>query len=526
MNPSIKTNPTKFLLALLALHFILRLPTFYTPILDIDEAQFAGFAHVLMDGGLPFRDSLDTKPLGIYWFYQLVFEVFGRTNMNLVHVGTALLIFAGGIFLERGLSALGLRREGRISALLLVVFSTTFIPKYLSTSINSIMIVFLCGSFFALCHYLERRSAKHLLLAGFFSGLAFLLKYTAGIQLIFFGIFSLLQSYKHQSLRGTQLMKAIIKQNLLFGLGFAVPFALHGLYLMKLGVWGDFVNWSITGSSRYVAQGVSTINPWLSFISRFGSYVLATLPIWIYGAQTFFAKTSETPHRKFFSLWFVLSLVPVFVGARFYPHYFLHVLPSLCVLASLSIAKAIPDFSWKDMTTRTRVLMTYSAIVTLMFLVLRLDHRLYLEYFPDDQLYEQQRIGLALKKMSHPGDRAFVWGFATSIYFYSELKPASRFLWSDLLTGRTPGPEYARRNLDLAMEHQNPAAWIDFMADLNTNKPRFFIDTSPANIHGYGQFPLSRYPQLQSYIEINYTKVENLEGVDVYERKLMTESIL
>ncbi|MFH1830363.1 MAG: hypothetical protein ABH871_06270 [Pseudomonadota bacterium] len=65
----------------LAVIFILRLPAFWTPILDVDESQFAGFADWLLAGGKPYISSLDTKPLGIYWFYAAIFGVFGRNNM-------------------------------------------------------------------------------------------------------------------------------------------------------------------------------------------------------------------------------------------------------------------------------------------------------------------------------------------------------------------------------------------------------------------------------------------------------------
>ena len=63
----------RFWFFIFLLTVFLRVAALYTPFLDIDEAQFAGFSHVLMDGGLPYRDSLDTKSLGIYFFLLGVF---------------------------------------------------------------------------------------------------------------------------------------------------------------------------------------------------------------------------------------------------------------------------------------------------------------------------------------------------------------------------------------------------------------------------------------------------------------------
>ena len=59
----------------LAAVLLLRLPAFWTPILDVDEAQFAGYADWLLHGGLPYVSSVDTKPLGIYWFFAAVFAL-------------------------------------------------------------------------------------------------------------------------------------------------------------------------------------------------------------------------------------------------------------------------------------------------------------------------------------------------------------------------------------------------------------------------------------------------------------------
>jgi len=503
VSKQLERYPLIFWLFLFVLTLILRVSTFYTPILDVDETQFAGFAHVLMDGGLPYVDSLDTKPLGIYLFYWLCFEIFGRFNMLAVHVVTALVTFAASYFLYGIFSNFDKKQIGRWAALFFIVFSTTFIPKYLATSINSIMVFFLILSVYFMARAEVSLRIRYDLLAGLVLGFGFLFKYTAGIQLVLFLGYTLLSINRN--------WVQFLKRNIIFGIAFMIPFAVHGLFLYKLGVWGDYVQWSLLGSGSYISQGGSTISFWQSLFIRFGTYVLATLFLWVFLVRALKEKIFSNRLNTLFFLWFVLSLIPVCIGGRFYSHYFIPLLPSLCGLAAIGFKVKSNALKW----------VTICLIIApvIFFWGLRLDHRTYLTYFPDDEIYEQQLIGEKLKELSHPNDKIFVWGFATGIYFHSELKPSSRFLWSDQLTGRTPGPSYARVNLNKEHLYKNPKAWEAFWQDLKKNQPQYFVDTSPANLHDYKRFPVIKYPELYSYLTENYDKVENIMGVEIYKRK-------
>ncbi|EKD50245.1 MAG: hypothetical protein ACD_62C00603G0002 [uncultured bacterium] len=493
---------------LFILTLLLRSASFYTPVLDVDETQFAGFAHVLMDGGLPYVDSLDTKPLGIYLFYWFVFALFGRTNMVAVHVVTACISFATAYFLYLVFAQWERKREGRWAALLFVVFSTTFVPKYIATSINSVMVFFLVLSVYFMARSARSGVLLDSALSGLILGLALLFKYTAGIQCVLFfcfsGIWMLLSRVDRSR---AQVLKTFIVHNAIFALAFVLPFVLHGVVLWHIGVWPDFVNWSLAGSGAYIAQGGSTIAFWQSLLIRFGGYVLATMFVWIYSVRGFQKSLLRHPLYLLLMCWFVLTLVPVCLGGRFYPHYFIPLLPSLCGLAAYGVNRV--------KVSKTVVVLLIVLPATL-FWTLRLDYRTFLKHFPDDAIYEQQSVGERIKVMSQPGDTLFVWGFATGIYFSSGLKPASRFLWTDLLTGRTPGPYYARRNQDQEGTYANEGAWRVFWQDVEKSHPTFFVDTSPANIHDYRRFPISRYPALQAFIQKNYEKVDNVEGVGVY----------
>lgn len=131
----------RFFVVLFFLSVFLRISSFYYTFLDMDESQFAGFAHVLMDGGLPYKDSLDTKPPLIHLFYAACFTLFGKYNMMGVHFAGLLVALGVSLTLYRIAKENGNEREGYFAALFFAVFSTTYFPKFIATGITSVIVL-------------------------------------------------------------------------------------------------------------------------------------------------------------------------------------------------------------------------------------------------------------------------------------------------------------------------------------------------------------------------------------------------
>src|ERR1019366_4003088 len=73
-------------LAVFALGFLLRLPTFLRPLLSDDEAIYATTADAMARGDLLYRDVVDHKPPLIYHVYQMGFALFGAFNTHGAHL--------------------------------------------------------------------------------------------------------------------------------------------------------------------------------------------------------------------------------------------------------------------------------------------------------------------------------------------------------------------------------------------------------------------------------------------------------
>jgi len=488
-------NNSVFFLLLALLTIFLRLPVFKYTFLDVDESQFAGFAHVLLDGGLPYRDSLDTKPLLIYYFFAAIFYVFGKTNMDAVHGISLIINFGVGIILWQIGKRLKNEATGRWAACFWVIFSTCYLPKFTSTSITSIMVLPLCLSIWVLTlpHVKDDLSSSYplrperipFLVSGIFIGIAFLFKYQAGIQLAIIGSYLLILH-----LRSQLHFKELLTKSFFLGMGFLIPISFFLAFLSHLGVWTDFVRWSLEGSSHYIKAAGSSVPYWHNLFIKGGSFILSTVLLWVLAFQWMTKKST------LIVLWFLGSLIPVCLGGRFYAHYFIQLLPALCLLAALSVHAFWLRYKY--------ILLILILVPALSFWTLRWNYIWFDKKFPDDQIFLQEDIGLWLKNKAKSNQTLFVWGFATGIYFSSELKPASRFLWTDLLTGKVPGSLIEERNAQSDFKLSRPEAWEAFWEDMKINKPDYFVDTSGCHIHGYQKYPIAAYPELASWLSSNY----------------------
>ncbi len=510
-------------LGLLFLTCLLRLPSLWIPILDVDETQFIGFAQVLLDGGRPYIDSLDTKPPLIYLWVAGALSVFKGSPFLAIHLATILWVWLTGLLLYRLGSGVGSRQEGLMAALFYVAFSAGFVPKWISMSITQIMNLPLIAAmlFFYLATGTEKKKEIfYYLLSGIFISLAFNLKYQGGIQLpiVFFSLFYM--AFLKRRLFGAFLGGCWI------GLGFLLGVAAVWGSLALLGVWPDFWQWSVLGSFQYIESGRNSV--WWALAIHGGSFLIAMAPLFYLAVSSF--PVSKTPSplvgegrgegemgtrgiffaRKSLWLWFALTLVPVSTGGRFYHHYFLQLLPPLCLLAAFGAASRFESGKWR------KGAWVFAAVFVLIPVGSRFFFAPLSRALGEETFATQALAGEALREMAAAEPETatlFVWGFATPIYTYSGLKPASRFLWTDLLSGRFPGPRHLQERERSA---GLPIAWRAFWEDMEKRPPRYVVDTAPAGIHDYGAYPIRAYPDLARWIEQNFSLCREVEAIKIY----------
>ncbi len=503
---------------LLILSLCLRLPTFQIPLLDVDEAQFAGYANALLSGGIPFIDSVDTKTPAIYCFYAIIFAIFGKNNMAAVHVITAFWIGCTAFIISKITNIISNTKTAVIAGIIYVAFSNCYTPAFASTSIASIMALPLSLNIYFLLKWEIQKKNLHLFLSGVAFGIACIFKYQAGINLFVIVIYFLL------------FFKESVKYLLIFFYGALSVAAIFLFFLFSSGAWREAWFYTFYGNIAYIAKNNSKHFIFEYSFTKLLAFIYSTAGFWILGTfetalsikEHLCGDSIKNRHEILIILWCLLSFVAVSIGNRFYGHYFYQILPPLSILAALAVKR----FSrWIQNKSLQRL--KYPALA-LLFLTLfyNLPKAIFNRYNIDNYYknstsdYPQLYIPIAeyIKTHTPENEKIFVWGFATPIYFFSNRDSASRFLWCDWLTGRIAGAMYNDSPLFEKAKHIAIHSWELLFEDLAKNRPLYIIDTSYGGYHTYKKLGIKHYSNLWKYLQTHYVFETRVNGADIYKR--------
>ena len=482
--------------------FLFRCPSLFWPYLDIDEVMWGLLANSIVDGSSPYVTIMGEKPPLLYLVYAGVFSIFGKHQYWAVHL-LGMLWFS-----LTGLSVTYLSRQAgasRLASLWAGVFYLIFASapgfRILATTGELLMNLPLVLS----AYYFLRSFKKQLAWSAFLSGILLLtgslFRQQGAIQFFAYFIFLFIVPFNIEAYL-TRLGGLL--------LGMAMAGALCVAYLVKVGSWNDFVYWVFQHNYQYILQGFSNHNVLWNFFTQTGHVLLMTAPLWVLVGYRFW---KEKKPEMLLWLIFGFSLLATVPGGRFFPHYFLQAFPTLCILGALQLEKIL---SLKNKLERSLFKITFLYIV---LLVLRLPF-IGLEMKLDDTgdySPALKVVGHYIKEKTQKQDSIFIWGWAQGIYYYSERNPATRFISSDFLTGRSP-----RQNENLQFDTRaniNPQSWNQLFADFAKQKPTYIIDTSIGNYHDYQRYPLADFPILQHYLNDHYQLETRLENMDLYRLK-------
>ncbi len=513
------SRPLIYAVLLAVILIAVRLPALLHPVLDVDEAIYGLFARIWFDGGIPYLDAVETKPLGIYLFYGLIFSIFGKFNMIAVHAATIIIVALTAYVIYLIASALYSRSAGFWAALFYVVFTTAYIPKLIATEIEIVMLLPVCLQFYWWLKFENENKTKFAVASGLAFSTACLFKYQAGMNLVIFILYlGIVKPVSLKNVRYAECWKGFAR----FVLGAAIPPIIMIAYLAYAGALDDFLFWNVTGNAQYISEGTASINFLHQISARVLPYVASTALIWVLSAICIillFRKgrnetegALKTAQEWLIVLWFVLSIVPVFTGFRFYGHYFLLLIPAMSVLSS-KIADSVwlsPSRAWPKILIVFWIALPAAGFLTARFFIPEINRT-----FHEDNLSDYKPLAQYAAERTEPGDKIIAWGFAPMIYWESQRLPATRFFWSDVLTGRVPGHKGEQND---AEKYAMPKAWEMFLSDIEKNRPVYFIDTAPANLHDYKDFPATRYPALREYLKKNYREEANVGGALFYRR--------
>lgn len=476
-------------------------PSLTHPYLDIDELIWGEMANTLSQGCPPYVCVAGEKMPLLYLTMGGIFSLFGKNQYFVLHL-IHLFWIAGTAWL---LTRIPEKTTSWLPGLFYILLLALPGFRNLSLTGESLMNPFLILSWAVFLNSQKRPSWSQYLLTGALVGMATLFRHQAGIQLAVYGLALLLPMGSPRSLRAKGA--AILG----LALGFLAVQGGMALVLYRWGAWNEFFRWAILYNFSYIRSGGGTAASLMEGVESMAIFFGTTAFFWLLALAAIWRFRKErNPTFQSALLYLAFALVAAFPGFRFYPHYFIQCYPPLVYLAYRG---------WENLTRIPRLKKIGLALSCLGVLIpnLLLGKILRTETNKD---YDpvNQKVGEYIKKNSKEGDTVFIWGWGHGIYYFSGRGQGSRFMHSDPLSGRISASDPTSYGLKEAQSHTRPEYWDFFLQDMQRNKPLYVVDTSPANIHDYGYFPLEAYPVLYKYLQGHYRLETTLDGVKIYRR--------
>jgi 4-amino-4-deoxy-L-arabinose transferase-like glycosyltransferase len=460
---------------LLGLALALRLPGLSDRVFNSDEAYLATQAQVLNHGGRLYVDTVDRKPPVVPYLYAAVFRVTGSDDLTTVRL-LAVLAEAATAFLL----ALEARRRfaWRHAALAagvgFLLAASAFPPADAQAANFEVFMLPLMTAAFILA------ARERPIGAGASLAVATLTKQTAALALLPLAYLA----WRTRRGRGLALL----------GVAFAVPIIVTAVAFGPR----DFVHWVFTGNGGYVDVSGAVGYVFSNGVARtgwflFGSAALVALLPWAWR------------HRREDAdlwLWLLSGVVAVLIGFRFFPHYYLQLLPPLALLAT----RALSSLSEARRRRVLPVVAVVAVAVTTWFVVPA--------FANGDNRDTKIALDVATYVREHtaPDARILVWGQAPEVYWSSGRLPATRFATTGFVTGVSGG-----RPPSLVRTSSTTTGAADlFYRDLRETPPVLVADMSTADQRHAHFTPPSRFPRFERFLRAGgWHRVASVDGVAI-----------
>ena len=483
-------------LGIVVLTIAIRLPALVYPRPIDSEAMYSVVANEIVDGGRPYADAVERKPPLLFWTYAGIFEVAGEFNWKALHFVAllwTLCAMAGLYVIGRDLFD---RNTGLIAALFYSLFQPWWYWKNLSLDSEMLMNLPIIWAWAIAFRRSSSRLRPELFLAGALLGGAFLLKQPAAIAAVPLGIYLLLPCYRAS--RDFTPTNSIIQATMLT-LGFFAALGLVSIVLWKQGILHDAFYWTIADHDvPHVFWQKGIVNT-LIFLGTCLRLLFGTIMACRDKSKVWTGKTAE---RTALLGLLAASAIGAAAGARFYPHYYVQLIPPLALLAAPYYARlwsrTMEPPHW---LLRPRVTYAWLALTIIAFSI-----KHWTGLAPRRVPSEAGRY---LFTHSDPADRIFVWGQSPEIYADAHRRPACRYITTFPLTGYVfggPIPGFDTRSRIL------PGAWNDLEQDFARHPPTYIVDVQPDPKSA--QYPVKNFPILAKLLAERYQPVAHTaEGV-------------
>jgi len=483
-------SPVAFLWLALLLVIFVRLRLLAMP-LERDEGEFAYGGQLMLQGIPPYELFYNMKFPGTYAAYAVLMALFGQSAAG-IHFGFLLVNVACILMLYR-LARHFLDVPGAVAAAASFAFLSTSPVVYgLAAHATHFVVAAALAGLLLLSR--GERSGKFAMFffSGFLFGVACLMK-QAGALFGMFG-FCLLVAGSGRERGQWRVHCARIAS---YSIGVVAPLALTAAILWQAGVFQRFWFWTVVYARTHAAE--LTWSDGRLYLTGF----LKALPFkadglfWITAGLGLIslALVRGKQARKLWMVGFLIfSVAAVSLSNYFSEHYFVMLLPALCLLAAHAVSAAIkwasvrePGKAWVAMPAGLFILMWTAAVF---------HHRgTFFLLSPNqvsDQIYygnpfpECSQIGLYIREHSSPNARIAILGSEPEILFYARRHSATGYIYMYDFFENQPYAAEMQREMITQIEQARPEylvfvkipiswnLWLDFQRVAKTPVATWF----------------------------------------------------
>jgi hypothetical protein len=476
-------SATQWALFVVAVVVITRSPALFVSFFSEDEATYSALGARLAEGAIPYTGAVDHKPPGIAMMYALIYMVAGR--YHLVAVRLVLLAAVAATSLAIGRIAVVRRGDSsaRIAGLIYAVVSTFGAPNDTQAA-NTELFAALPLALAALA--VTRGGARRLFAAGALVAIASLLRYQSSLVGAAFAVAVVVEGVQSGTSR-----REIARRLAALAAGFASIAAVFVAAMRSAGALDDYWFWGWGYNFIYMATltGAECVRN-----AAWGTLVTAVWWIPLFCVV-------RRPRGALELAWLAAAIIGVSPGGRFFLHYYLAVLPPLCLGA--------------DLVRIRRPAAAILVLASIASLVLGFGlHHYERRHVENHRAY--RAVAAAVIQRTTPDQRIFVWGESPEIYHYADRVMSTRFAFCNYHTGRMWGSRYVNADAVGTEAFIVPRAMQLLLADLEAAPPALIIDGGAGRLNRYDLHPIARYPELASWLAARYRPVAIVRGVPIY----------
>lgn len=452
--------PTRALILILIVVIFLRLRLLDVP-LERDEGEYAYMAQLLLDGIPPYAEAYNMKFPGIYVVFAMILALFGETVSG-IHIG---LLLANLVSITLLFLLAKVVYDAWVGVAACGAFALMTLSHHLHgfwANAEHFVLPFVLAAFLAL--YLAHVKWRGSLF--FVSGALFGIATTVKQHALFFVGGAALLLLRELIARRSQPRQERLVRGIQFLAGMAAPFVILVVYLMAVGVFDRFFFWTFTYARAYISE--LSFSEGAHYLRGNLTPIIKTLlPLWILsavGILSFLSKVHSQPQKRLLFTILIAGLFAVVPGYYFRPHYFLLLTPGIALTAGLGIRSVLSFFHrlhQKVWSYGASFIVITASVVGCIGAHADILFDFTPEYvtrvvFGSNPFAESLPVAQFLKERSTVSDKVAVIGSEPQIYFYSQRRAATGYLYHYPLIERQPYAAIMREEMMRQVESSSP----------------------------------------------------------------------